>query len=188
MHVNKNHCGLTFKHPRVSREHQESELRKAGASWLVHIGKDCASWRQVVDQLERGDVVYIYSGPMVPQPRRKAGAPLQPQWTEFIGDVHLRGAFLIEVSTGRRSNVRKEFLSMNRETHALLRQGGKRLPKSVLAKGRKPTPWPSLEVENEWRRRWKSKNYRSDAAVIREAKEAGFTEQAMCIRISTEFI
>jgi len=68
---------------------------------------------------------------------------------------------------------------MNRETHALLRQGGKRLPKSVLAKGRKPTPWPSLEVENEWRRRWKSKNYRSDAAVIREAKEAGFTERMM---------
>lgn len=44
-------------------------------------------------------------------------------------------------------------------------------------KGRKPTPWPSVEVENEWRRRWKSKNYKSDAAVVREAKEAGFTER-----------
>ena len=31
------------------------------------------------------------------------------------------------------------------------------------------------EVEAEWRRKWRSKNFPSDAAVIREAEEAGIS-------------
>ena len=37
--------------------------------------------------------------------------------------------------------------------------------------------WPSAEVKAEWQRKWKSKNYKSDAAVVREAKDAGYTER-----------
>lgn len=167
MHVDKSHCGLTFKHPRVSREFQESELRKAGASWVLHVGKDCLNWRQATDQLEKGDVLYIYSGPMVPRPRAKSGIPLHTDWTNFIGELHLRGATLVEVSTGRRSTNRKEFNALNKETHELLRQGGKRLPKTLRRIGRKPKEWPSDEIREAALKLWRSRAIASDSAAVR---------------------
>ncbi|CCB64487.1 hypothetical protein [Hyphomicrobium sp. MC1] len=60
----------------------------------------------------------------------------------------------------------------------LLRQGGKRLPGKRKV-GRKQREWPSDEVKDAWLKRWKSKNYKSDAAVIREAKEHGISERMM---------
>lgn len=168
MAVDKRHCGLTFKHSRVSREHQESELRKAGASWVLHIGIDCPSWQNATAQLERGDVLYIYSGPMVPAPRKKSGLPLHTAWSEFVGVVHLLGAHIVEVSTGRRSNIRKEFIALNKETSELLRQGGQRLPKSTLKPGRQRKRWPSDQVKAAALKLWKSKNIQSDAAAVRQ--------------------
>ena len=171
MIVDKSHCGLTFRHPRVSRVHQEAELRKAGASWVLNIGVDCPSWRHATDQLEPGDVLYIYSGPMVPLTRAKTGRPLHVEWSNFMSEVHLRGAVLVEVSTGRRSNVRKELNALNTETHSLLRQGGRRLPKTATRHGRKPKVWPSDDVKAAAFKLWKSKNIESDKAAVRQIME-----------------
>lgn len=158
--------GLTFRHPRVTRGFQESALRAAGATVIHNVGGDCPSALHAAKDIEPGDVVLVYACTMVPPPRKKSGLPLHTVWTEFIATVHLRG-YVLEVSTGRRSNVRAEFKQMNAETHELLRQGGRRLPKSDTPRGGQRKPWPSNEVRDAALRLWTSKSIKHDTAAIR---------------------
>lgn len=176
MLVDKSKIGLTFKHPRVTRETQEAALIGAGASWIVHVGKDPATWQPPVAQLQPGDVLYVYAAPMIPAPRKLLGMP-GAQWTDFSKGVHERRAYMIEVLTGRRSNVRREWLALNKETHDILRHGGKRLPDTGRKPGRPAVEWPNEKTRVEWARKWKSRNYTTDTAVVREAKEAGLSER-----------
>lgn len=162
MGVDKSKIGLTFAHPRVSREHQEAELRNAGAQWIVHVGDHIKTWEPAVLQLRPGDVMFIYAAPMVPAPAKKFGAPLQTQWTAFNVGVRERGAHYVEVLTGRRSNVRKEFDAINRETHRLLRAGGKRLPSTGQGPGRK-----AAKADEAIKAIWTSRDYQTNAAACR---------------------
>jgi len=164
--------GLTFRHPRVTRGFQESALRAAGATVIHNVGVDCPSALHAAKDMEPGDVILVYACTMVPPPRKKSGLPLHTVWTEFIATVHLRG-YVLEVSTGRRSNVRAEFKAMNAETHELLRQGGRRLPKSNAPRGGQRKQWPSTpkqsadEIREAALRLWNSKSIKHDTAAIR---------------------
>lgn len=178
MQVDKSHLGLVFAHPRATTAAQEKELRAAGASWIVVVGKSPATWREAISPVRPGDTVYALAGNMVPASRRKAGMGQPAQWSAFLAELHMRGAVFCEVMTGRKSSNVKQLRAMSDEVMRLLRQGGKRLPGKRPA-GRKRREWTSDDVKAEWLRRWKSKNYKSDAAVIREAKENGISERMM---------
>lgn len=180
MIVDKSKIGLTFRHPRVSRETQEAALRADGAQWIVHVGEITPDWQDPVRQLRPGDVMRVYACVMVPAPRGELG-PQAAQWTAFAKGVHERGTYIIEVSTGRKSNNPKQWRAMNLETHAAFRKGGKQLPKGIRPSGRPKKLWASPEIESAARKLWKSKNIESDAAAIREAIETwpGVTERMM---------
>lgn len=179
MGVDNSRMGLTFAHPRVTRAKQEEALLEAGASRIVHVGKDCPTWKEAVRQVRDDDVMFIYAGVMVPASRQKCNMKATAQWASFMTELHKRGGTVVEVLTGRKSAILKQQRELNKETDKLLKFGGKRLPASGKPPGRKLKNWPDKETEKDWRRKWKSKNYASDAAVIREAKEAGFTERMM---------
>lgn len=175
MSVDNAHMGLIFNHPRVTLPTQRSELLAAGASRIVHVGKEVPTWELPVKQARPGDFMYAYAGVMVPlEPDRMAMMKLV-QWTTFIAELHKRGGTFIEVMTGRKSNNLKQLKALNIETIALLKAGGMRLPKVDTKQGRKPHKWPDTETKQRWRRMWKSKNFASDAAVIREAEAEGIS-------------
>jgi hypothetical protein len=170
MAVDKTKCGLTFKHPRVSRDHQESALRDAGASWIVHVGIDCPSWRAVVDNCEPGDVVYVYACAMIPAPVKKDGTGLAAQWTQFNTQMAIRRATYVEVLTGRSSKHLKSRNELIAETQKWLAHHGKRIPLKTTP-GRPKVKWPNDEVRKSASKLWTSKNVPSDAAAKRAIVE-----------------
>lgn len=179
MIVDKSKIGLTFAHPRVKRETQELAIREAGASWIVHVGKDPPDWRAPVRQLRPGDTIYVYACVMLPSPRDDLSKAAQ--WTAAVRGIHERGATLIEVATGLKSSVPAQWRSMNRETHAAFKKTGMPLPKGIMPKGRRRKTWIDEYTKATALRLWRSKNIPSDAAAIREAKDTlpGITDRLM---------
>jgi hypothetical protein len=182
MAVDKTKMVLTFKHPRATRSLQELEGRRYFAGiepHVIHVGDIPKLAIDVARVCEEGDQVWLLALPMIVVAKAKSGVGMQAQITLFVKALAGYRATLIEGSTGRTTKSRSQTAAMVDEAHRLIVKGGKRLPKTGAKPGRKTKHWPSLEIENEWRRKWKSKNYVSDAAVKREAKEAGFSERML---------
>lgn len=180
MPVDKSKIVLTFKHPRMTRANQELEGRRYFTGCepdIMHVGELPKLAIDAARASEAGDKVWLWALPMIVVAHKKAGVGMQAQITLFVKTCAANKAILIEGSTGRTSASRSQVSAMVDEAHKLIVKGGKRLPKTGAKPGRKTKEWPSLDVENEWRRKWKSKNYASDAAVVREAKEAGYSER-----------
>lgn len=178
MIVDKSKCGLTFKHPRMTRTSQEIKLREAGAQWIVHVGKTAQTWQDVAKQVEPGDVLYICAGCMVPAPVAQMGMTRPGQWAAWMTEVHKRGGTVFEVLTGRKSHILKDQKAMNDETVRLLKRSGAPLPGAATTRGRKRSEWPSVEVRNQAFLIWVNKDFPSDAAAIRNAP-AGVSERMM---------
>lgn len=169
---------LTFKHPRISREAQEAKGRLyfyGHEPWIIHVGKLPKLAIDVARSTREGDTVWFAALPMIVVSRKQAGVGMQAQITLFCKTCAAARATLVEGSTGRTTATRSQAAAMIDEAHRIITKGGKRLPKTNGKPGRKPLEWPSPEVEAEWRRKWRSKNFPSDAAVIREAEEAGIS-------------
>lgn len=170
---------LTFKHPRVPRDVQERDGRAYFAGFtprVWHVGKVPPSWKQIAAEAMPGDTIWVYALVMIPADRRTIPRPLAAQFTAFMSELP-KGVVLVEGSTGRKSSIRKQRDEMIDETHRLLSRAGKRLPKNNKRPGRPRLAWPSETVKDKWQRAWRSKNYASDAAVVREAKLEGVTER-----------
>lgn len=170
MLVDQSKIGLTFEHPRVKRETQADALRADGAQWIIHVGKTPAAWPDILPALKPDDVIRVYACVMIPTTKGNLG-PYAAQWTAFAKGVHERGATIVEVSTGRRSDNPGQWREMNLETHAGFRRQGKPLPRGIVPKGRRKREWPSAEIKAAARKIWISKNISSDAAAKREIME-----------------
>lgn len=182
MAVEKTKIVLTFKHPRVTRSTQELAGRQFFAGVepeVLHVGVIPPLAIDAANNCEAGDQVWLWALPMIVVRKEKSGVGQQAQITLFVKTLAGIRATLIEGSTGRKTTSRTQTAKMIDEAHKIIVQGGKRLPKTGAKPGRKTKHWPSAEIETEWRRKWKSKNYASDAAVKREAKEAGFSERML---------
>jgi hypothetical protein len=178
MVVDKSKMLLTFAHPRISRETQEAQGRqhfKGSEPFVVHVGKLPKLAIDVARVAREGDTVWLWALPMIVVSRKKAGVGMQAQITLVVKTIAAAKATLVEGCTGRTTATRAQAAAMIDEAHKIIVHGGKRLPKTNGKPGRKPLEWPSPEVEAEWRRKWRSKNFPSDAAVIREAEEAGIS-------------
>lgn len=165
MAVDQTKIGLTFAHPRMSRALQEARLREAGFAWIVGVGVDVPTWRDPVWQLMPGDVMGICAAAMVASPKlRQARAA---QLAAFVGEVHGRGAHVVEVMTGRASNIRRQLADMTDEAVSQMRGGGMRLPARGRT-GRLPRAWPDAATRAAAFKMWRSRNLPSDRAAIRE--------------------
>lgn len=171
---------LTFKHPRVKREKQEAEGRKFYGMvepHVLHVGELPKLAIDAAKATREGDIVWVFALPMIVATRKLAEVGQHAQITLFTETIRGNGATLIEGSTGRSSAKWRQRNAMIDDAHRIITWGGKRLPSTGKPAGRPKNEWPSPSVEAEWRRKWNSKNYRSDAAVIREAKEVGISER-----------
>lgn len=171
---------LTFAHPRISREAQEAKGRQyfhGLEPWVIHVGKLPKLAIDIARSTREGDIVWGWALPMIVVSRKKAGVGMQAQITLVVKTIAAAKAVFVEGSTGRTTATRAQAAAMIDEAHRIVTKGGKRLPRTNGKPGRRPVEWPSPEVEAEWRRKWTSKNFPSDAAVVREAKEAGLSER-----------
>ncbi|MFM7010213.1 MAG: hypothetical protein ACKO0Z_12930 [Betaproteobacteria bacterium] len=174
MPLDKSKIVLTFKHPRITRDAQELEGRRyfqGVTPHVLHVGINPLLPLPVVETAERGDVVWLWALSMVTVDKRKAKVGGAAQITLFCKAAAKYGATIIEGSTGRASENKRQWAAAVDDAHKIITWGGKRLPKTGAKPGRKETPWPSDEVEAAARRLWRSKNIESDAAAIRAAKE-----------------
>lgn len=174
MAVDKSKIVLTFKHPRSTRQAQELEGRRyfAGSEpHVLHVGQLPKLALDVAKSVRDADTVWLWALPMIVVDRKTAGTSHHAQITLFCKEVRGNGGRIFEGSTGRTSESRSQASAMIEEAHKLVTHGGKKLPRRNVPAGRKPKPWPSLEVEAAAKRLWKSKNIESDAAAIREAQE-----------------
>ncbi len=162
MGVDNSRMGLTFAHPRVTRAKQEEALLEAGASWIVHVGKDCPTWKEAIKQVRPGDVVFVYAGTMVPASRQKCNMFSTAQWSSFMTELHKRGGTLFEVITGLKSATLKQQRELNKETVRLLRLGGKKLPHA-----NKPAGRPAAEADAEIKRIWTSRDYATNGIACK---------------------
>lgn len=171
---------LTFKHPRIKREKQEALGRQffGGIEPAVyHVGELPKLAIEAAKATREGDIVWVFALPVIVTSRKIAEVGQHTQITLFTETIHANRATLIEGSTGRTTAKWRERKAMVEEAHKIVTWGGKRLPSTGKPAGRPKNVWPSPQIKDEWQRKWNSKNYRSDAAVIREAKEVGLSER-----------
>jgi len=180
MVLDKSKMLLTFKHPRVSRPKQEQMGRAFYGMvepHVLHVGELPKLAIEAAKATREGDIVWVFALPVIVTSRKIAEVGQHTQITLFTETIHANRATLVEGSTGRTTANWRQRNAMMDEAHKIVTWGGKRLPSTGKPAGRPKNVWPSPAVEAEWRRKWNSKNYKSDAAVIREAKEAGIPER-----------
>ena len=156
--MDKSRAGLVFKSARASRDVQEAALRKAGAEWIVEVGKAPETWREAVRAVRDGDTVYIYALSIVPTKRGDDDLTPSAQVVDFLSEVHERGGYVVEVYTGRNSKDKAQRAAMKAEGVKAVRAGTRKLPKSGRSRCRPPVDW-SDEVKAEAKRVWFSRDY-----------------------------
>ena len=145
--MDKSQIGMICKSPSIRAETQEAALRKAGAEWIVSLGRVTPkSWRDVVNAVREGDTVYIYGLALVPTPRGEDDLKPTDQVREFLIEVHERGGTVVEVSTGRNSRKPAERRAMTADAVKGLKRGN-RSPATGRGRGRPAVEWTDKEIE-----------------------------------------
>lgn len=175
MVVDKTKTGLTFPHKRYTRPWQEQHLRVAGASRIIHVGKDCESWRDVTTPtvMREGDTFYVVGMALVPTER--GGDKLSPisQLSVFFCKSKELGATVVETWSGRKSTNWRHKEAMIADAEKSLRSAGRRLPPGQKEPGRPERPFAKEQIEQA-KAAWFSKDYATNGAAEKHFPE-GFT-------------
>lgn len=144
--MDKSQIGMICKSPSIRAETQETALRKAGAEWIVSLGRVTPkSWRDVVNAVREDDTVYIYGLALVPTARGDDELKPTDQVREFLIEVHERGGTVVEVSTGRNSRKPSERKAMTADAVKGLKRGN-RSPSTGRGRGRPKRDWTPEQV------------------------------------------
>lgn len=170
--LDKSQIGVICRSPRATRETQDTSIRKAGAQWIVKIGKLVDTWRELVGAVREGDTVFIYALALIPTKRGDDELPPSAQASEFIMEVHERGGTVVEVTTGRNSRDRSQRRAMVKDALKAIRRGS-RQPPTTRGRGRPQKEFTAKELAQA-ERAWKSKDYVTNDAAVRHFPE-GFT-------------
>lgn len=159
--MDKSQIGMVCKSPSIRPETQEAALRKAGAEWIVVLGRVIpTSWRDVVNAVREGDTVYIYGLALVPTKRGEDELKPTDQVREFLIEVHERGGTVVEVSTGRKSTDRAHRKAMTADAVKGLKRGN-RSPRTGKTRGRPKLEWSADDVAKA-KAVWFSRDYASN--------------------------
>jgi hypothetical protein len=164
--MDKSRIGLICISPRATRERQEEALRKAGAEWIVEIGRQHKTWRDAVSVLRPGDVLDIYALSLLPTKRGADDLTPTAQLGEILIQVHDRGAELREAYTGRSSRDKKQRQAMVKDAQTALRRGSRALPDIGRGRGRPAKEFPA-DVLAEAKRVWFSRDYATNLAAVK---------------------
>lgn len=169
--------GLTFASERMTRREQANRLRAAGASNIIHVGDDCPTWRDVVRITRGGDTIWLIALVMLPASRHKDSMSPTTQVASAMSELIERGAVIVEVHTGRRSDNKRQREAMLEDAIRGLRGGGRRLPAGIIPPGRPRVEFSEEQLERG-RAAWFSRDYATDRIA---AKHAGMSRE-MCRR------
>lgn len=171
--LDKSHIGLVCKSPRAKTETQITALRAAGADWIVEIGKTPRTWREAISAIRPGDTVYVYALSLLPTRRGEDDLSPGAQVSEFLIEVHERGASVTEVYTGRNSRDRKARRGMIADAHKALRRGSRALPPTGRGRGRPPKEFDAEQLAAV-KAAWLSPDYTTNEAAAKRFPK-GFT-------------
>jgi hypothetical protein len=175
--LDKSRIGMICRSPRASREVQDTALRKAGAEWIIELGRVVPkSWRDVVNILCEGDIVYIYGLAMVPTKRGDDELVPSAQVREFIIEVHDAGGEVVEVSSGRSSRNKAQRQAMTKDAIKALRRGNRSAP-TGRGRGRPKKEWTPAQVA-EAKRVWFSRDYATNVIAVRHLPDGMTARQA----------
>ena len=168
--LDKSLIGMVCRSSRVTNEAQITALRKAGAEWIVELGRVVPkSWRDVASIVSKGDTLHVYGLALVPTKRGDDVLSPSAQASEFIMEVHERGGTVVEVSTGRSSRNRSQRQAMIKDAAKALRRGN-RTPPTGRGRGRPKTEWPADTVTKA-KAVWFSRHYVSNVAAAAHLPE-----------------
>lgn len=164
--MDKSQIGMVCKSPSIRPETQEAALRKAGAEWIVSLGRVTPkSWRDVVNAVREGDTVYIYGLALVPTKRGEDELKPTDQVREFLIEVHDRGGTVVEVSTGRSSRNRSQRQGMVKDAVKGLKRGN-RSPATGRGRGRPKAEFAADDVAKA-KAVWFSRDYVTNVAAAK---------------------
>lgn len=149
---------MICKSASITRGTQDSALRKAGAQWIVELGRVVPkSWRDVAHIVRPGDTVYIYGLALVPTKRGEDELSPTDQVREFLIEVHERGGTVVEVSTGRNSRNQAQRRKMVADAVTGVKRGN-RSPRTGKPRGRPKKDWTPEQVSKA-KEVWFSRDY-----------------------------
>ena len=164
--MDKSQIGVICKSPSIRPETQETALRKAGAQWIVTLGRVLPkSWRDVVNAVREGDTVYVYGLALVPTKRGDDELAPSVQVREFIIEVHDRGGTVVEVSSGRSSRNRSQRQAMVKDATKALKRGN-RTPPTGKGRGRPKAEFASDDVTKA-KAVWFSRDYQTNVVAAK---------------------
>lgn len=164
--MDKSQIGMVCKSQSITRETQNSALRKAGAEWIVELGRVVPkSWRDVVNVMREGDTLYIYGLALVPTKRGDDELTPTDQVREFLIEAHERGGTVVEVSTGRSSRNRSQRQAMVKDAVKGVKRGN-RSPKAGRGRGRPKAEFADDDVTKA-KAVWFSRDYVTNVAAAK---------------------
>jgi len=110
--------------------HSEARQRAAVAphapSVEYVIGRDCATWRDAVRSVRRGDVIVVEALALLPEPKSRKLIPSMDM-RDAVEEIERRGGSLLEARTGRSSLMTKDRAAMIADAARSLGSGGRSL-------------------------------------------------------------
>lgn len=164
--MDKSKIGMICQSASITRETQDTALRRAGAEWIVALGRVVPkTWRDVAKIVREGDTVYVYGLALVPTKRGEDELKPSDQVREFLIEIHDRGGEVVEVSTGRKSRNPEERRAMVADAVKGLKRGN-RSPKTGKARGRPPKEFAADDVAKA-KAVWFSRDYASNVIAAK---------------------
>lgn len=160
---------------------QRSSVAQHAPAVEYVIGRDCATWRDAVRAVRKGDVIVVEALALLPEPKSRKLIPSMDM-RDAVEEIERRGGSLLEARTGRSSLIAKDRAGMIADAARSLGSGGRSLSSmqarsngaaAGAKRGRPKTEFTDAEVDAA-RRVWESRKVETWAEAARLLPK-GFT-------------
>lgn len=100
--------GIIRDWPRHPPERQRKAIEKAGAEVVYSIPDECATWRDAVRLVRRGDTVLVELIQLLPEPKSRAVTHPAMDGRDAIEEIERRGGCVVETATNRSTSDQKQ--------------------------------------------------------------------------------
>lgn len=158
--------GIVREWPRHPAARQRRAVEAAGATVVYSIPDECATWRDAVRLVRRGDTVLVELIQLLPEPKSRAVTHPAMDGRDAIEEIERRGGTIAETATGRTTGDAKQRRALIADMAKSVGAGGRSLS-SVQAKANgaragdkrgRPAKIVSAEDKRVARELWKSRD------------------------------
>jgi len=108
-------------------DRQIAAVKAAGASVILIIPDECATWRKAVGLIRRGDVAAVHWLQLIAEPKSAKVRHPAMDMRDALEEIERRGGVVVEAGTGRRSDDAKQRAEMIADAARSLGAGGRSL-------------------------------------------------------------